>query len=119
MEKLIYKEYRGCENIIEIDLHNGYSVIAIKIWNHEKKNYTVELRLTANAIPKWDLMDDYQSLEFNTNYKYINSAILKEVSNIFENGGFEKEISRMNYETKCFERGNDLYEDEGVTSFDV
>lgn len=117
MEKLTYKEYRGCENIIEIDLHNGYSIIAIKIWNHEKKNYTVELRLTDNVIPKWDLMDDYQSIEINTNYKFINSAILKEIAAINENSGFEKEIKRMNYETKCFERGNNLYEDEGVIKF--
>lgn len=118
MEKLTYREYRDCEHIIEINLHNGFSIIAIKIWNHEKKNYTVELRLTDNAIPKWELMDDYQSIEINTNYKFINSAILKEIATINENGGFEKEIKRFNYETKCFERGNDIFESEGVVNFD-
>ena len=37
MQKLTYEEYRGCKDILMIDLHNEYTIIAIKIWNKEKE----------------------------------------------------------------------------------
>ena len=39
MQKLTYKEYKGCKDILTIDLHNSYTIIAIKIWNKDNQNY--------------------------------------------------------------------------------
>lgn len=119
MQKLTYKEYKGNENILEIDLHNGYTIIAIKTWNKEKHNYIVELFIKNNVIDKWDLIEDASSLEFNTNYKIINSAILKRVSDFLEEGFFTHYIQRYEYETKCFERGDELYTKEGAYYINV
>ena len=117
MQKLTYEEYRGCKDILMIDLHNGYTIIAIKIWNKEKENYTVELRIKENTVDKWDLIDNRNNSKpeefvFDTNYRYINSAILKYVSQLFEEGFFDYYIDRYNYEIKCLNRGNSLYEEE-------
>ena len=117
MQKLTYEEYRGCKDILMIDLHNGYTIIAIKIWNKEKENYTVELRIKENTVDKWDLIDNRNNSKpeefvFGTNYRYINSAILKYVSQLFEEGFFDYYIERYNYEIKCLNRGNSLYEEE-------
>lgn len=117
MQKLTYEEYRGCKDILMIDLHNGYTIIAIKIWNKEKENYTVELRIKENTVNKWDLIDNRNNSKpeefvFGTNYRYINSAILKYVSQLFEEGFFDYYIERYNYEIKCLNRGNSLYEEE-------
>lgn len=117
MQKLTYEEYRGCKDILMIDLHNGYTIIAIKIWNKEKENYTVELRIKENTVNKWDLIDNRndskpEEFVFDTNYRYINSAILKKVSQLFEEGFFDYYIDRYNYEIKCLNRGNSLYEEE-------
>ena len=117
MQKLTYEEYRGCKDILMIDLHNGYTIIAIKIWNKEKENYTVELRIKENTVNKWDLIDNRndskpEEFVFDTNYRYINSAILKYVSQLFEEGFFDYYIERYNYEIKCLNRGNSLYEKE-------
>ena len=117
MQKLTYEEYRGCKDILMIDLHNEYTIIAIKIWNKEKENYTVELRIKENTVNKWDLIDNRndskpEEFVFDTNYRYINSAILKYVSQLFEEGFFDYYIDRYNYEIKCLNRGNSLYEEE-------
>ena len=90
--RLTYENYRGCKDIITIDLHNGYTVIAIKSWNPEERKYTVELRLKENATEKWDLIEKAESLEFNIDYKIINKAILKQVATLLSEGFFDKYI---------------------------
>lgn len=113
MQKLIYKEYRGCKDILTIDLHNGYTIIAIKIWNKEKQNYTVELQIKENTVEKWMLIDQAESLIFDANYRTINSAILKQVADLMNKGLFDYYIEEYEYELKCFEYGNDFYENNG------
>ena len=50
MERLTYENYRGCKDILTIDLHNGYTVIAIKSWNPDEHKYTVQLMLKENTV---------------------------------------------------------------------
>ena len=48
--RLEYTRYKGLNNIITIDLHNGFSVIAISSLNYDTGNYEVELHLKDNQI---------------------------------------------------------------------
>lgn len=112
MERLKYTEYRGCKDIITIDLHNDYTVIAIKTYNKEKENYTVEFRITEDTVDKWDLVQELESVEFNTSHKTINSAILKHVASLLSEEFFDYYIQRAEYELKCFDKGNELFEKE-------
>ena len=50
MERLTYENYRGCKDILTIDLHNDYTVIAIKSWNQDDRKYTVQLMLKENTV---------------------------------------------------------------------
>lgn len=118
-KRLTYKEYRGCNDIITIDLHNGYTVIAIKIWNKEKHSYTVQLMFKENTVDKWDLIEKAESLEFNVNYKTINSVILKQVSTFLEEGFFDYYIQRAEYEFRCFDVGNSVCEKERKNILDA
>lgn len=111
-KRLTYEEYKGCKDIITIDLHNGFTVIAIKMWNKNKHNYSVQLMLKENTIDKWDLIEKAESLEFNANYKTINSAILKQVAEYLEEGFFNYYIEIFEYELKCFDIGYELDEKE-------
>ena len=43
--KLTYTEYKGSKDILTIDLHNDYTVIAIKIWNTEEQKEAARIRL--------------------------------------------------------------------------
>lgn len=112
--QLTYKQYRGCKDIITIDLHNSYTVIAIKSWNPDEQKYTVQLMLKENTVDKWDLIEKAENIELNANYQTINSAILKQVSNLLEEGFFDYYIQRYTYELKCFDIGSDLYKGEDI-----
>lgn len=118
-EKLTYTEYRGCRDILFIDLHNDYTIIAIKIWNTEKQNYTVELRIKENTVEKWDLIEKAESLEFNVDYKIINKAILKHVSTLLSEGFFDYYIQRYEYELNCFDVGIEVLENKKVNKINA
>ena len=110
--RLEYRRYKGLSNIITIDLHNGFSVIAISALNYDTGNYEVELHLKDNQISDWKLIEDAEKVEFKTDSKRINSGILKKVDTLLNDGFFDKYIDRYEYETKCFDRGNELFEME-------
>ena len=112
MERLKYENYKGCKDIITIDLHNGYTVIAIKSWNQDEKKYTVQLMLKENTVDKWDLIEKAESIEFNVDYKIINKAILKHIATLLSDGFFDYYIKRYEYELECFNVGNEIAERE-------
>ena len=114
--KLAYENYKGCKDIITIDLHNDYTVIAIKSWNPDEHKYTVELRLKKNSVDKWDLIEKAESLEFNVDYKIINKAILKHVATLLSDSFFDYYIDRYEYELESFDRGNSIIEKERLVA---
>ncbi len=62
-----------------------------------------------------DILDKIDGLEpfaFNANYKTVNSVMLKYVSSLFSEGLLDKYMSRYEYMMKCFDKGNDIFEEE-------
>lgn len=110
--RLKYEKYKGLDNIITIDLHNGFSVIAISSFNEENNEYVAELHLKDNQISDWKLIEETENLVFKTDSKKINSVILKQVATFLKNGFFDKYVDRYEYETKCFNIGNEQMEKE-------
>lgn len=110
--RLEYKKHKGLENIVTIDLHNGFTVIAISSFDKEKEEYNVEFHLKDNQISDWKLIEEAENLVFKTDSKKINSVILKQVATFLKNGFFDKYIERYEYETKCFDIGNEQMEKE-------
>ena len=115
MEKLVYTEFRGSKDILTIDLHNDYTVIAIKSWNPYKHKYIVQLMLKENTVNTWELIERAESIEFNVYYKIINKAILKHVATLLSDGFFDYYIQRYKYELKCFDIGNEIFEKERLS----
>lgn len=112
MRRLEYKKYKGLKNIIVIDLHNGYSIIAIHAFNRELQEYNVDLYLNDNQIDSWKPIETRQNIAITSNPKIINSLILKYVATLFEQGYFDNDIQKYEYETKCFDIGNTELEKE-------
>lgn len=110
MNKLTYTKINHSDNAVKIDLHNGYSVIAISGWDSENKVYTTTMYLQNNTVDTLKLIEDAESLTFNANYKTINSAILKWVGVHLEDGTLQRYIDRYHYEMACFDMGNDMVE---------
>lgn len=91
-KRLKYDKYKGMDNIITIDLHNGYTTIAI-ISKDENGTYDVQLMLKENTVDKWDLIEKAEHLTFNSDDKRIYSAILKTVSTYLQEGFFNYYIN--------------------------
>lgn len=111
-KRLKYEKVYNCDNIIKIDLHNGYSVIAIYAKNPSKDNYLVTMYLKENTTDTWKLIEEAENVEFNATYKTICSTILKEVSLCLEDNYFKRYIDRYEYESYCFDLGNSIVEKE-------
>ncbi len=93
---------------LSINLHNGYSIIAIAKWNNDENCYYSNFYIKENTIDHFDLIDDcqYMNVRFESERKNINHDIAIYVSNLNDDGVFNKFIKRYEYEIMCFERGN-------------
>lgn len=111
MKKLRYEKYNGLDSMIIIDLHNGYSVVAANGWDKEEKNYKVSLFLKDNEVDTLNLIEEAKSVEISADYKIINSAVLRHVSELSVSGFFKPYIERAKYEQKCFDIGNMVIEE--------
>ena len=107
--KLTYENYNGCKDIIAIDLHNDYTIIAIKSWNSE--NFSVEFHLKEKTTDMWQLIQDATTV-FHADNRTINSTILKHVSTLFADGFYDYFIERYEYDLKCFDIGNNVLSED-------
>ena len=106
-KRLKYEKWNDCDNVIIIDLHNGYSVIAI--WSQNENEFPVTLHLKENTIDRWDLIvDDWK---FTATRGSINAAILKSVAENLTTGYFDSYIERINYYVECENAGSEILEE--------
>ncbi len=114
MDRLTYTKIGN--DTIAIDLHNGYTIIAMELFNHKIKKYKVTFYIKDNTVDIFDLIEKREKVEFDANYKTINSAILKYVATLLSEGFFDYYIRRYDYMMKCFDRGHELYEEERLSA---
>ena len=119
MQRLKYEKFNNSNEVITIDLHNGYTVIAVTGFYTENRVYTTTLFLKENTIDTWKLVENAENLEFHANQNTINSAILKQVSEFLKEGFFDYYIDRYEYELKCFDIGNEIFEKERLSGVDA
>ena len=112
MQRLKYEKFNNSNDVITIDLYNGYTVIAVTGFDVENRAYTTTLFLKENTIDTWKLVENAENLEFHANQNTIKSAILKQVSEFLKEGFFDYYIERYEYELKCFDIGNETVEKE-------
>lgn len=114
MSKLTYTKIGN--DTIAIDLQNGYTIIAMELFNREIRGYEVTFYIKDNTVNILDLIEKQEKVEFNANYISINSAILKYVATLLFDGFFDYYIRRYDYITKCFDRGHELFEKERISN---
>lgn len=117
MQRLKYEKFNNSNDVIIIDLHNGYTVIAITGFNAENKVYTTTLFLKENTIDRWELIEMADKIEFRANQNTINSAVLKQVSTFLDEGFFNYYINRYEDYESCINTNIDsIGEDIGNRS---
>ena len=112
MDRLSYKRMNRSDNVITIDLHNGYRIMAISGWEPAKRVYVTTLFLSEVTIDNWSLMEEFEHIEFECDYSVINSKILKYVCTCFGNGSFDYYINRYQLMTACVDKFYELCEME-------
>lgn len=103
--------YKNLGTTIAIDLHNGYSVIAMALWNFNT-SYEVTFYIKNNIIETFSLMEKFERIEFISDQKSIKQDITQYVSKLLQDGELKEYIDDYDYQMDCFDRGNGLYEDE-------
>lgn len=113
MQKRLKYEKIG-DSAISVDLHNGYTIVALATYDYEKSTYSTTLYLKENTINILDTIDELEPFEFYANYKTVNSVMLKYIASLLSEGLIDKYIERYEYIIKCFDKGNDFFEAEGL-----
>lgn len=114
---MVKSNYKG--TTIEIKLpeesgHTGYSVECTYRYHPQKDKYLISIWLKRNDIDsKFKIESQEVDTQYITSNKYtVNRDICTLVEHASLIGFFEEYIQRYEYEQKCFERGNELFEQE-------
>lgn len=101
--------YENFANIgISTDLHNGYSVVGLALWDKETENYSVDYFIKDNQINNMDLMEDHSSIPVISDAREIRNKMNEYINENFTTGKFDYYIQRYKYEKECFDYGDDL-----------
>ena len=88
--------------VLNVDLHNGYTTVAIARWNRETGTYKVTLYLKENTTEILDMIEKAENFEFNSDVKSIKVDIANYVTTLLSEGFFKYYIQRYKYLLKCF-----------------
>ena len=104
--------------VLEIDLENGYTIMAVYQWDKElKKNYAT-FYLRENSIPCWDLIEDLENVPLPfTNKNTLKSEITDFVEKYYESGKLDYYIARFQYQQECFNIGSEANYDLNRSMF--
>lgn len=111
IEKMLRYEIIN-RDTIEVDLQNDYKVIALARWNHKENKYYVTLMIHEQTVDNWSLIEKAERIPLESDVKSIKKDMATLVTNLLTEGFFKKYIERYEYEMKCFDRGNELFEEE-------
>lgn len=94
--------------VINVNLHNNYSIIAFAKWEFKTEKYSVSLYIKENTIDHFDSLDDYKNIIFDSDIKAIKQDIAKYIEALYNEGKITRYIKRCEYELKCFDKGDDF-----------
>lgn len=103
-------------SVISIDLKNGYSVIAISIWDRGENNYKTTLYLKDNGYDTLELIQEKEGFVVEADMKTLKFELTNIVENLFKDGFFERHIKNYKYMMKCFDKGNEFYEEKFISN---
>lgn len=98
---------------ISVDLYNNYSILAFANWNKENNCYEATFHIKRNDIDLLELIEKLENVSFqNSDSRSIRTDIANYITTLLSDGFFDYYINRYEYEQKCFDKGNDMFEME-------
>ncbi len=98
---------------ISVPLKNGYYVVAFYQWDKLQVQYNVSLYLRGDTYDTLELIEEKEKVGINADVKNIKTKIAKMITYLLEDGFFNHYIRRYEYMMKCFEKGNEFFEQRG------
>lgn len=110
---LRYKNF--CNAAISVDITKDFQIIAIGNWDNDKNCYLVTLYIKENTIDLLELVEECENIMFaDSDAKSIRTDMAKYITNLYNDKKFMYYIERFEYEMKCFDKGNELLENNNV-----
>lgn len=100
-------------SVISVNLNNGYSVVAISIWDRVENVYRTTLYLKGDTYDTLDLIEEKEGIVVKADMKTVKSELTKIITNLLTDGFFKHYIERYDYMMKCFDKGNEFFESIG------
>lgn len=100
-------------SVISVKLNNGYSVIAISIWDKGEKVYRSTFYLKGDSYDTLDLIESKEGIVVKADMKTLKVELTKTITDLLTDGFFKHYIKRYEYMMKCFDKGNELFEATG------
>ena len=100
-------------SVISVNLNNGYSVVAISIWDRGENVYRTTLYLKGDTYDTLDLIEEKEGIVVKADMKTVKSELTKIITNLLTDGFFKHYIERYDYMMKCFDKGNEFFESIG------
>ena len=110
MEKLYYKKMNNSNNVLIIDLHNGFSIMSVSGFDSETGKCKISLFIGQNGIDTWSLIEKADGIEIDTHGNSLNMSILKLVSSYLESGFFDYYMKRYQFMVACVDSFYNLLE---------
>lgn len=95
---------------IKFALKNDYIVKAEYLYDKKSEEYLVSLYIEDPQIGRSDLVKE--NIKFVSKFNAIKSDIAHYITALIEEDFFEHYIKRYEYEQKCFDKGNEYFENE-------
>ena len=103
-------------SVISVNLNNGYSIVAISIWDRVENVYRTTLYLKGDTYDTLDLIEEKEGIVVKADMKTVKSELTKIITNLLTDGFFKHYIERYDYMMKCFDKGNEFFESIGDTN---
>lgn len=98
-------------NAIEVNLRNGYTVMAIANWNKTEHVYNMSAWLRENNTHILDKMENFEDVVFEESTRTtIVKDMTEYISSVEYEGGFDYYIIRYTDMLKCMDKGRELLE---------
>ena len=105
--------YRNEGTTISVNLpRTDYTVYMMANYNKDTDTYYTKLYIMRNDVEDLNLIDD--KFKFKSNFSTLKLDMANYITEQFNKGFFDYYIEKYDYQQKCFEKGNDFYEDERI-----
>lgn len=95
---------------IEFDLENGYFLKIDFTENKSTNDYHIEGYIRSKDVRLWSYVTGLYNDHFESDKETVKTNIAKYITVLLNIGYFNDYIEQYEYEQKCFNAGNELFE---------